>query len=52
MKEILIASEMNEFSHRKLISLIYGKTNHGKVAFTLVKGCKSKEYSDGNAFMA
>jgi hypothetical protein len=32
--------------------LIDDKTSSGKVAFNLVKGCKDKDYADGNASMA
>jgi hypothetical protein len=28
------------------------KTSFGKVAFNIVRGCKSKEYPDGNATTA
>jgi hypothetical protein len=28
------------------------KTSFGKIAFNFVRGCKSKEYSDGNATTA
>jgi len=32
--------------------LIDDKNSNRKVAFNLVKGCKSKKYIDGNVFMA
>jgi hypothetical protein len=45
-KKITIAADMNEFLS------IDDKTRSGKVAFNLVKGCKNKDYADGNASMA
>jgi hypothetical protein len=36
----------------ELILSIDNKTSSGKVAFSLVKGCKNKDYADGNASMA
>jgi gag-polypeptide of LTR copia-type len=50
-KKFIIAADMNELAYTELILLIDDKTS-GKVAFNLVKGCKSKEYVDGNAFIA
>jgi hypothetical protein len=51
-KKFIIAADMNELAYTELILSIDDKTSSGKVAFNLVKGCKSKEYVDGNAFMA
>jgi hypothetical protein len=47
-----IAIEMNEIAYTELILSIDVKTNSGKVAFNLIKGCKSKDYPDGNAAIA
>jgi hypothetical protein len=47
-----IAIKLNEIAYTELILSIYVKTSSGKVAFNLIKGCKSKDYSDGNAAIA
>jgi DNA-binding cell septation regulator SpoVG len=49
-KSVII--ELNEIAYSKLILLIDIKTSSGKVAFNLIKGCKSKDYPDGNAALA
>jgi hypothetical protein len=41
--------KLNEIAYTELILLIDIKTSSGKVAFNLIKGCKSKNYPDGNA---
>jgi hypothetical protein len=51
-KKKSIAIEMNEIAYTKLILSIDVKTTSGKVAFNLIKGCKSKDYPDGNAAIA
>jgi tellurite resistance-related uncharacterized protein len=51
-KKLTIAADMNELVCTELILLIDDKTSSGKVAFNLVKGCKNKDYADGNASMA
>jgi hypothetical protein len=51
-KMLTIAADMNEIAYTELILLIDNKTSSGKVAFNLVKGCKNKDYADGNASMA
>jgi gag-polypeptide of LTR copia-type len=43
---------MNELPFTELILSIDDKTSNGKVAFHLVKGCKNKDYANGNASMA
>jgi hypothetical protein len=48
----MIVSDLNELTYIELILLINDKTSSGKIEFNLVKGCKSKDYVDGNAFMA
>jgi hypothetical protein len=40
---------MNELVYTELILSIDDKTTNGKVAFKLVKGCKNKDYANGNA---
>jgi hypothetical protein len=51
-KKLTIAADMNELAYTDLILSIDDKTNSGKVAFNLVKGCKNKDYEDGNASIA
>ena len=51
-KKLILAADMNELAYTELILLIDDKTSNGKVECNLVKGCKCKEYVDGNAFMA
>jgi tellurite resistance-related uncharacterized protein len=48
-KKLTIAADMNELAYTELIFSIDDKTSSGKVAFNLVKGCKNKDYADGNA---
>jgi hypothetical protein len=51
-KKLTIATDMNELEYTELIFLIDDKTSSVKVAFDLLKGCKNKDYADGNAIMA
>ena len=51
-KKMSVIIQMNEIAYTKLILSIDVKTSSGKVAFNIVKGCKSKDYPDGNAFNA
>jgi hypothetical protein len=51
-KKLTIAADMNELAYTELILSIDDKTSSGKVAFNLMKGCKNKDYADGNASMA
>jgi hypothetical protein len=51
-KKLTISANIYELAYTKLILLIDDKTSSGKVAFNLVKGCKNKNYADGNANMA
>jgi hypothetical protein len=44
--------ELNEIAYTKLILSIDVMAHSGKVAFNLIKGCKSKDYPDGNAAIA
>jgi hypothetical protein len=48
-KKKSITIEMNEIAYTKLILSVDVKTTSGKVDFNLIKGCKSKDYPDGNA---
>jgi hypothetical protein len=47
----MIIADLNELASTELILSIDDKNISGKVAFELVKGCKNKDYVDGNAFM-
>jgi hypothetical protein len=51
-KKLRIAADMNELAYAELILSIDDKTSNGKVAFNLVKGCKNKDYTDGNTSLA
>ena len=51
-KKLMIAADMNELAYTELILSIDDKTSNGKVAFNLVKGCKNKDFVDGNANLA
>ena len=51
-QKLTIATDMNELAYTELILSIDDKTSNGKVAFNLVKGCKNKDYVNGNASMA
>jgi hypothetical protein len=51
-KKLTIAADMNELTYTELILSIDDKTSNGKVAFNLVRGCKNKDYANGNASMA
>jgi hypothetical protein len=41
--------ELNEIAYIEYILSIDVKVSYGKIAFNIVKGCKSKDYPDGNA---
>jgi hypothetical protein len=45
-KSIII--ELNEIAYTELILLIDIKASSGKVAFNIIRGCKTKDYPDGN----
>ena len=44
--------DLNELAYTELILSIDVRTSSGKVAFNMVKGCKNKDYTEGNAAMA
>jgi hypothetical protein len=46
------AIELNEIAYTELLLSMDVKTSFGKFAFNIVRGCKSKEYPDGNATTA
>jgi hypothetical protein len=51
-KKNSITIELNEIACNELILFKDVKTSSGKVAFYHIKGCNSKDYSDGNAAIA
>jgi gag-polypeptide of LTR copia-type/Zinc knuckle len=51
-KKMSRAIELNEIDYTELILPIDVKTSNGKIAFNIVKGCRSKDYPDGNAAVA
>ena len=50
--ELIRLQEANENAYEDLILSINTKTKAGEVAFAIIKGCKTADYSDGNAFLA
>jgi hypothetical protein len=51
-KKMKNAIEVNELAYTELLLSIDVKTSFGKVAFNIVRGCKSEDYPDGNATTA
>jgi gag-polypeptide of LTR copia-type/Zinc knuckle len=51
-KKMLNAIELNEVAYTELLLSIDVKTSNGKIAFNIVKGCKSKDHPGGNAAIA
>jgi hypothetical protein len=49
-KSIII--ELNEVAYTELILSIDVKSTSGKVAFNIIRGCKTKDYPDGNFAIA
>jgi hypothetical protein len=49
---MMIVADLNELAYTELILLIDDKTSSEKVTCNLVKGYKSKDYVDGNVFIA
>jgi hypothetical protein len=44
--------DLNKLAHEDLILSIDEKKDSGRVAFNIVKGCRTSEYEDGNARLA
>ena len=44
--------ELNEQAFKELALPIYVSSSVGKIAFGIVKSCKTKEYEDGNTALA
>jgi hypothetical protein len=51
-KKTMKVIELNEISYTELILSIDVKPSNGKIAFNIVKVCKTKDYPDGNAASA
>jgi hypothetical protein len=51
-KKLLRIADLNEIAFMELILLIDVSNSNGKIAFGMVKSCKSKEFEDGNAAIA
>jgi hypothetical protein len=51
-KKMLNAIDLNKVAYTERLLSIDVKTSNGKVAFIIVKGCKSKDYPDGNVTIA
>ena len=47
-KKIIALAELNREAYMDLILSIDHKSSRGKIAFRLVKNCKSSEYPEGN----
>jgi hypothetical protein len=44
--------ELYKVAYTELLLFIDVQTTNGKLAFNIVKGCKSKDHPDGNATMS
>jgi hypothetical protein len=51
-KRLLCITDLNEIAFTELILSIDMNNSKGKIAFGIVKSCKSKEFEDGNAALA
>ena len=51
-KKLIRIIELNEIAFTELILSIDVSSSNGKIAFGIVKSCKSKEFEDGNAAQA
>jgi hypothetical protein len=51
-KKLLRIADLYEISFTELILSITVSNSNGKIAFGIVKSCKSKEFEDGNAALA
>jgi hypothetical protein len=48
-KRMMVIIDLNEMAFTELILSIDASSSAGKIAFGIVKSCKTKEYEDGNA---
>jgi hypothetical protein len=51
-KKMARTIKLNEIDYAELILSIDVKASYGKIAFKIVKRCKSKDYPDGNALIS
>jgi hypothetical protein len=51
-KNMLKHVKLNEIKYASIILSIDVETSNGKIAFHIVKGCKTKDYCDGNVASA
>ena len=51
-RKLIKNSDLNELAFTELILSIDVSNSSGKISFGIVKGCKSKDYEDGNATLA
>jgi gag-polypeptide of LTR copia-type len=51
-KKLLRIADLNEIAITELILSVDVSHSNGKIAFGIVKSCKSKEFEDGNAALA
>jgi hypothetical protein len=51
-KKLLRFADLNEIAFTELILLIDVSNSNSKIAFGIVKSCKSMEFEDGNAALA
>jgi hypothetical protein len=52
VKKMMKVIELNEIAYTEFIFSIDVKASNGNIAFNIVKGCKTKDYPDGNAASA
>jgi len=51
-KKILKLGELNELAYEDIVLSIIHTTSSGKVAFRLIKNCKSDDFPEGNCKLA
>jgi gag-polypeptide of LTR copia-type len=51
-KKMMKVIELNEIAYTELILSLDVKASNGKIAFNIVKRCKTKDYPDGNSASA
>jgi hypothetical protein len=51
-KVLMKNAHLNEIAYTELIPSIDVRSSSGKVLFSIIKGCKSRDYSDGNSALA
>lgn len=51
-KETIVLAQLNEEAYEEIILSIDHSTKQGKVAFSLIKNCKTSDYPEGNCKLA